>query len=314
MTTTRRVLLWTLALSAGSLRVARAQSVPTLRIATIPLENSAQAFYAKETGLFAKAGLDVDLTSIQSGSAVAAAVASNAVDIGFASLVPLALAHVKHIPFVLVAPGAEWTQAARNDALFVPATSPVRTGKDLDGKTLACAGLGTLTEYAARAWIDRNGGDATSVKFLEMGYVAMPAALAAGRVDAALVNEPYLGAAKRQSRLIAYPFDAVAREFLIGGWFATAQWAQDHPELVSRFAAAMRAAADWANDPSNAAASAAILERYTKIDPSLLATMVRVRFAERLTPATIQPQIDVAAKYGGFAPFPSREIVYAPAR
>jgi NitT/TauT family transport system substrate-binding protein len=266
-------------------------------------------------GFFAKEGLDADLVSIQSGSAVASAVAGNAVDTGFASLIPLAIAHTKKIPFVLIAPGAFWTQAARNDALFVAGNSPIRNAKDLNGKTLSCAGLGTLTEYAARAWIDQNGGDATTVKFVEMGYATMPAALAAGRIDAALVNEPYLGAMKKEDgRLLGYAFDAIAKEYMIGGWFSNADWAKDHPDLVKRFAAAMRDAALWANDPRNREQSTAILESYTKIDPSLAATMVHVHFGTTLAPAAVQPQVDIAAKYGGFASFPAQEIIYASSR
>lgn len=291
-----------------------AQTPAKLRVAVIPLENSAQAFFAKDMGFFAKQGLDVDMISIQSGSAVAAAVAGGAADVGFASLVPLAIAHTKNVPFVLVAAGAMWTQAARNSALFVSSTSSVRSGKDLDGKTLACAGLGTLTEYATRAWIDQHGGDASTIKFVEMGYASMPPALGAGRVDAALVNEPYLGAVKSESKVLGYPFDAVSKEFLIGGWFSNAQWAKDHPDLVNRFAAAMREAAAWANQKQNTAKSAEILERYTKMDPAVVSSMVRVRFGERLSAASIQPQVDIAAKYGGFRTFPASEIIYSPGR
>jgi len=290
------------------------QTPAKLHVAVIPLENSAQAFYAKEMGFFAKEGLDVDMTSIQSGSAVAAAVAGGAADVGFSSLVPLAIAHTKNVPFVLVAAGAMWTQGARNSALFVPGDSAVRTGKDLNGKTLACAGLGTLTEYATRAWINQHGGDVATVKFVEMGYSTMPPALAAGRIDAALVNEPYMGAVKKDSRLLGYPFDAVSKEFLIGGWFSTSQWAKDHPDLVNRFAVAMREAAAWANKKENDAKSLEILEKYTKIDPALVANMVRVRFGDRLTVASIQPQIDMTAKYGSFATFPATEIMYAASR
>lgn len=290
---------------------AGAQALLKMRVATIPLENSAQAWYAKEMGFFAKEGLDVEMTSIQSGSAVTAAVLSNAVDVGFSSIIPLAIAHNKNILLVLIAPGAEWTQAARNDALFVPANSTARSAKDLNGKVIAVAGLGTLTEYAARAWIVQNGGDLSTVKFVEMGYSAMPAALTAGRIDAALVNEPYLGSAKKDSRLLAYPFDAVAKQFLIGGWEATPQWASEHPDLVKRFAAAMHDAAVWANVRANDAKSGAILSQYTKIDPSVIASMVRVHFAETLTAPSVQPQVDTAAKYGGFTTFPAGQIMYA---
>lgn len=288
----------------------RAQAPAKLRVATVPLENGAQVFFAKEQGFFVRAGLDVDVQSIQSGAAVSAAVIANAVDVGFASLVPLAIARTKSIPFVIIAPGAMWTPGAKNSALFVATGSAIRTAKDLNGKTLSAAGLGTLTEYAARAWIDQNGGDASTVKFVEMGYSVMPNALAAGRIDAALINEPYLGAARKGSRLLGYPYDAVAPEFLIGAWFATSAWASEHPDLVNRFAAAMRDAAVWANQRQNAAKTADILAQYVKLDPALAATMVHVRFAERLTAALIQPQIDVTAKYGSFATFPAQEIMY----
>lgn len=289
----------------------RAQPLPVLRVATNPIENGAEVYYARAMGFFQKAGLDVEIQSIQSGSAVAGAVASNAVDVGFASLVPLAVAHNKNIPFVLIAPGAMWSQAAKNSGLFVAQTSPIKSGKDLNGKTLSTAGLGTLTEYAARAWIDGNGGDASTVKFVEMGYSTMPAALSAGRVDASLLNEPYLQAARKDGKLIGYPYDFVAKDFLIAGWFTSAKWASDHPDLVRRFAAAMRETAAWANDKANSAKSAEILVRELHLDPALVETMVRVRYGDTLAPTAVQPQIDVSAKYGGFKTFPAQEIIYS---
>jgi NitT/TauT family transport system substrate-binding protein len=286
-----------------------ATTLPTIRIATTPIENGAEVYYAKEMGFFTKAGLNVELQDIQSGSAVASAVAASAVDVGFASLVPLAIAHVKKIPFVLIAPGAVWTQTAKNSGLFVSSTSTIRSGKDLNNKVLSTAGLGTLTEFAARAWIDGTGGDATTVKFAEMSYSTMPAALDAGRVSGSLVNEPYFQVAGKTGKLIGYPYDYVAKSFLIAGWFSTSQWATDHPDLVAKFASAMRETAMWANQPQNQARTLEILEKYTHIDPAMAATMIRVRFGDTLSAAAIQPQIDVSAKYGGFPTFPAREIL-----
>ncbi len=294
--------------------VAQAQTLVTLRVATTPIENGAEVYYAKEMGFFARAGLNVEIQGIQSGSAIASAVAAAAVDVGFASLVPLAIAHNKKVPFVLIAPGPIWTQAAKNSGLVVARTSTIRTGKDLNGKVLSTAGLGTLTEYAARAWIDGTGGDASTVKFVEMGYSAMPEALSSGRIAGSLVNEPYLQVASKSGKLIGYPYDFVAKEFLIAGWFATSQWATGHADLVNRFANAMRETAAWANQPQNQAKTAEILGKYTRIEPAVAATMVRVRFGDRLSAAAIQPQIDVSAKYGGFPTFPAQEIIVPGAR
>jgi NitT/TauT family transport system substrate-binding protein len=299
---------------ASSAHSIRAQTLATVRVATTPIENGAEVYYAKDMGFFAKAGLNVEIQDIQSGSAVASAVASNAIDVGFASLVPLAIAHNKKIPFVLIAPGPVWTQAAKNSGLFVAGTSAIRSGKDLNGKVLSTAGLGTLTEFAARAWIDGTGGDATTVKFIEMGYSSMPEALSAGRIAGSLVNEPYFQVVNKSGKLLGYPYDYVAKDFLIAGWFATSQWAIDHPDLVAKFAAAMRDTATWANQPQNQARSAEILEKYTHIDPTVATTMIRVRFGDRLSAAAIQPQVDVSAKYAGFPTFPAQEIIVPSAR
>ncbi len=288
---------------------ARGDGLTALRVMTTPIENGAEVYYAKELGFFEQAGLDVDVQSVQSGSAIAAAVTSGAADIGFSSIVPLAIAHTKHIPFVLIAPGGEWTQEARNSALYVGSASTIRTGKDLNGKTVGIAGLGTLGDYAVRAWIDRHGGDATTVKFVELPYSAMVEALRAGRIDAASLNEPFLNEGKKNGRFLGYQDDALASRFLIGGWFSTPDWARDHAALVQRFAAVMRQAAKWANDPANRVASAAILVKYTHADPALIGNMVRVHFGDTITAADVQPQIDVAAKYMPFPDFAAQMII-----
>jgi len=68
----------------------------------------------------------------------------------------------------------------------------------------------------------------------------------------------------------------------------------------------------WAN--KNQAQSGQIVAKYTKVDPAVLATMTRSHYAEALTPAAMQPLIDVSAKYNGFATFPAQELIYVPGR
>jgi ABC-type nitrate/sulfonate/bicarbonate transport system substrate-binding protein len=78
---------------------------------------------------------------------------------------------------------------------------------------------------------------------------------------------------------------------------------------VARFARAVIDAGIWAN--RNPAPSAEILTHDVKLDPATLATMVRTRFGESLSPAMIQPQIDVAAHYGLFTAFPATDLLVA---
>jgi NitT/TauT family transport system substrate-binding protein len=314
----RRSALTSLAVAAGAFAAlgsrGSAQTRPSIKVATLPSEAAAEVFYAQEMGYFATAGIDVDIQVMTNGAAVASAVASNAVDIGWTTPISLAIAHQKGIPFLTIAPAVLYTAAAPFSALFVAKDSPIKKASDLHGKVIAANGLGTMTEYGPRAWIDKNGGDATLVKFLEMPFTAMVEAVAGGRVDAAEIGEPELAVANAKIQRLAYPMDAVAREFLFGVWFAGTPWVKAHPDLVARFVAAIKTTAAWANQPANQTRSGAILSQYTKIPARVIATMTRARYGEVLSPALIQPVIETAAHYLKFPSFPAQELLYVPAR
>ncbi len=293
---------------------ASAQAKPSIKVATLPSEAAAEVFYAQEMGFFANAGIDVDIQTMTNGAAVAAAVAGGAVDIGWTTPISLAIAHQKNIPFLTIAPAVLYTAAAPFSALFVAKDSPIKTARDLQGKVIAANGLGTMTEYGPRAWIDKNGGDATQVKFLEMPFTAMVDALLGGRVDAAEIGEPVLAVATAKNHLLAYPMNAVASEFLFGVWFAGTAWVKAHADLVAKFTAAIHTTAVWANNPANQTRSGAILAQYTKIPEPVIATMTRARYGDALTTNLIQPVINTAAHYLNFPAFPAQELLYTPGR
>jgi len=289
-----------------------AQANTTVRIGLTPLEGAAEPYYAEDMRFFAKVGVTADIQVMQAAPAIAAAIASKAIDIGYSPLDTLANIHQKRIPLVVVAPAAEYLfpNTARVVALVLPANSSVYQAKDLNGKIIASPALHSLAETASRVWIDQNGGDSSTIKFTEVPFPAMPAALEAGRIDAAYVAEPFIPIASKTGRILAYLFEGISKHFIITAWFTTPEWARDHPDLVKRFAAVMHETAVWAN--GNLLQSGAILAKYTKIDPTVVATMARTRFAELLTPNLMQPLIDVSAKYNGFDTFPAKELIYVP--
>lgn len=296
------LLFFTLALPA------RAQTLPVVHVTLVPIDAGAEVFYAKDMGFFAKAGIDVDVQTAANGGAAAAAVAGNAVDIGYSDMVSISSAFAHGIPFVVVAPAALHEATAPTNYLMVAANSPIHTAKDLSGKIVAGSGLGTISGYAPRAWIEANGGDVSAVKFVELPFPQMQPALDAGRVDAVAIAEPFLSIARKTDRILASPYDAVAKEFLISAFFTTSTWAKAHPDLLNRFVTAMHEAAVWGN--ANHAKSAEILLKYAKLNPDLVATMVRIHYGERLDPALMQPVINVAAKFGKFPPFPADSLIY----
>ena len=299
-------LFLTLALPGG------AQTATIVHVMTVPIDAGAEVYYAKDMGFFAKAGLDVDIQQAANGGAAATAVAGNAVEIGYSDMVSIASAFGHNVPFVVIAPAGMHETTAPTNLLMVAASSTIHSAKDLNGKIVAGSGLGTISGFGPRAWIEANGGDLSSVKFVELPFPQMQPALEAGRVDVITIAEPFMAVARKTDRIIGVPYDAIAKEFLVSAFFTTSPWAKEHPDVLNRFISAIHDAAVWAN--ANHAKSAEILLKYTKMDPDAAAGMVRVKYGERLNAAFLQPVINVAAKYGKFPPFPADELMYKAGR
>ena len=265
-------------------------------------------------GFLAKAGIDADIQSMQGSSLIVSGIVGGSIDIGFDTLDGLAAQHAKGLPLVIVAPTHDYLSpgSLHTQALVVPGTSTLQQPKELTGKTVAVSTLHSLADMGARVLIDQNGGDSTTVRFIEVPFPAMAAALDSGRVDAAWVVEPFISVAKKNGRVLAYGFDGISKHFTVGAWVATRQWATDHADVVKRFAAVMHDTAVWAN--KNPDKSAEILAKYTKIDPAVVATMARVHYAEQLTPAQMQPLIDAAVKYNGIKAFQAQELIFTAPR
>ena len=312
-TTTRAAALAGIGAALVLPRVARAQAPATLNVAGVPEDSITPAIYADQSGLFTKNGLAVTLTSQRSGSAISSGVAGGAYQIAKSSLVGLIIAHGKGIPFVLVAPGAYYTASAPNTGMLVAKDGPLKTAADLNGKTIAVSALNDLYTLSTKAWMAKNGGDPDSIKLLELPISAVPDAIVAARIDAGMVIEPVLQHAidGGKIRVIAHPMDALAAKFLYTGWFATSDWASAHTKEAAAFAHALHDAAIYVN--AHEAQTVDMLAKFTGIEAPEIAKMTRAENATSLDPKTLQPVIDVCAKYKLIAaPFDARDMI-APA-
>lgn len=288
----------------------KAAGAGEIRFLTVHSEQGATAVFADRAGFFKQAGLDVDVELLANGASVLAAVVGGTTPFGVSNPVSLAVAHQRGAPLVAFAPTAYYTSRAPSSLLLVAPHSPIRSGKDLDGKTIAVNGLRNTPQFATQAWIEKTGGDPKSVNFVEMPYAEMPAALNGGRVDAAFCAEPTLSKARATTRVLADTYAAIAPQFLTGVYITTLAYAKANASLVARMAEALRRTAAWANAHPNETAK--ITSDVTKIDLSTVQHMVRARYAERLTPQDLQPPIDVAARYGLLtSSFPASELIWS---
>src|SRR5665213_112703 len=120
-------------------------------------------------------------------------------------------------------------------------------------------------------------------------------ALAAGRVDAYALAEPFLTNAADQIRPLGDIYDAIGPRVMISMHVAMADWLAKNVDTARRVRSAMRDAAQWAN--ANRQQANAILARETKIPLDTVGKMKHVIYGESLDVATIQPQIDALAEY-----------------
>lgn len=289
-----------------------AADLTVVNLINLPADNSAEVYYAQDMGFFKAAGLDVRISAMTNSGAIILALSGGAGDIGNSVIGSAAQARSKGIPVRFIAPAGLFVGTAPTSALIVAPDSPVRRAPDLTGKTVAVSGLQDLTYYATRAWIDQNGGNSASVKFVEIPFPAMAAALAQHRIDAAYEIEPFLTAARGQYRVLGSAGAAVARRYQATGWLATEAWLATHADVALRFAAVIRRTAIWAN--ANHAESAQILLKYLKLAPDVAETMTRVQYALTLEPSLLEPPIAVAAKYGDQETVPVDDLIWAPAR
>jgi NitT/TauT family transport system substrate-binding protein len=296
------------AASLGALTARPARAADAIRLAAPALDATALMFYANDQNFFKNAGLAVELQAMANGEAVTLAVAGGAIDIGCSEAVSLILAYHKGIPITLIAAGGLQTLKSPTGILFARNDLKATTGADFNGKTMAVVGLNGFAQYGTQNWIDKNGGDSKTVKFVQFAGAQIGVALQDGRVDGAFVPEPFVSAVKKVARPVANSMGAIAPQFVSSAHFTTVPYAKAHEADIRKFQAALSKAADWSN--ANPDQTALVIERVARVAPEVVSASVRAHYGAALDSASVQPLIDIAAKYGGFPSFPASEIIF----
>jgi NitT/TauT family transport system substrate-binding protein len=280
-------------------QIASAQTQPlNLRVASTANDTYASAYFAQDLGLFTKAGLNVDLQTLNNGAAIAAAVVGGTIGIGVSTPIQIANAYLGGVPLVLVAAGALSTAKVKSLLLCVAKSSGIKSAKDLDGKIVAVNALKSGSEVGLDAWLVQNGMDISKVKVIETNFSQMAPSLLRGAIGGAVLAEPALTLALKDPGIVVLgdPNAAIAPQFVSSCWFSTREFAQQNPEILSRFSRAIYEAQKWAN--GHQSDSAAILAKYAKMDVALVRSVGRATFAEQMRLAEVQPFLDAAVKYG----------------
>jgi NitT/TauT family transport system substrate-binding protein len=241
--------------------IAPAQTGSTINVGAGLIESHAEGYYAVENGFFKQRGLSVQMHSLRNGAAIAAAVTGGDLQIGCSTVLQLAQAHTRGIPYVIICPGGVHDGRFVHTAeIVVAADSPITNAKDLSGKTIAVSTLNGLDQLATSALIDKAGGDSSTTKFVEIPPSATVEALVQGRVGGASIQDPELSAAGPRIRRLGDGLDAIAKIFVTTAWFTTTDWLAKNKDSARRFSDAIFAAGTWAM--ANPEKAATVLAKY----------------------------------------------------
>jgi NitT/TauT family transport system substrate-binding protein len=296
----RAAALTGIAALAAAPSIVRGADLATIRIGAAPTDATAQHLYAQDLGMFSAAGLSAEISPMRTSASLIAAIVGGSLDIMTSTVVSIALAHNKGIDMRVIAEGNVYDGPPPQAAIVVAPNSTIKNGADLNGKTVAVNGLGDLTQVAIAAWIDANGGDSKSVKLIEVPFSGVGAALGQGRIDAALLVEPFTSAARAQGqiKILGDPQAAIGRGYMVTGWYAKADWLNANRDTARRFVDVMLQTAKWGN--AHHPESAAILAKYVGMTADAIQSSPRAVYGEKpIQPAMIQPVLDFSTKYIG---------------
>jgi NitT/TauT family transport system substrate-binding protein len=295
----------------GARSAVRAQTLTTIRLGTTIADDLTPVEYARRTGAYRRAGVDVVVMPATNGAVIAAGVLTGAYEAGKSSLVALMSAHLRGLPVTVLCPAAIYDPKAPFSELAVAADSPVKSARDLNGKLIGVPALNDLNQVAVQAWVDANGGDATSLKFVEVPNSASGPAIAEHRIDAAGMQQPWLAEAVEagQVRILGMHMDAIGPGFYLSCWFTTSDFAARHAEATHAFLRVTLETAGFAN--AHHPETAVLLAEVAKIPLAVVQKMPRTTMGTSVGPAGVQPLIDVAAKYKLIPRrFPASELLY----
>ncbi|WP_371673693.1 ABC transporter substrate-binding protein [Streptomyces sp. NBC_00289] len=261
----------------------------TVKVGVIPIVDVAPLYLGQQKGFFDRRGIKLEMVSAQGGAAIIPGVVSGQFQFGFSNTTSLMIAQSKGVPVKSVVNGAASNGEIGADvtAVVVKKDSPIKSAKDLAGRTVAVNTLQNIGDTTVRESVRRAGGDPSKVKFVEIAFDQMPAAVDGGRVDAAWMGEPAQTIAKAQgARVVASPFAETDPDLTVATYFTSTRLTQQNPGLVKKFTEAMTESLRYASDHPDEARQ--ILTTYTKIDGDVLKNLILPNWPARIDMASLK--------------------------
>ncbi len=238
---------------------------------------------AKDKGLYSEAGLDVTIGPGKGSGSTAQLIATKADMIGFADGYVVGNSVAKGMNITMVA-----SIFRRNPtAVVVLEESPIKTPKDLEGKTVAIP-TGATQYQQWPAFLKGCGLDAGKIKVVNIDPAGSPIALALGKVDAiAGYGQGYVPSVEirggKKARVLWYADCGVTA--VSNGIIVHNDLLRENPGLVRAFVTASLKGFLWAR--KNPDEAAAIVRKFSEaVNPAIARREMELSWNTWVTPNT----------------------------
>jgi len=316
--------------SSGGDPARAAVEQPDVTVAVVPAADSAGFFVALHQGLFTAHGLHVTFKPAVSSATVinaqAAGQGGSRVDISCGNYVSYLQAQENYDEGQRSSSADDAMVAANLDifaegsvmdpnaqGLYVLPDSHIRSLADLRGKVIGVNAPGNILYLLTASVLADHGLRVSAAHFAYYPLPEMAAMLKAGKVDAAVLPEPFASQAEQTMgvSLLADLDQGATSAFPVQGCAVTRQWAAQHPRTLAAFRAAFEQGQQIA-DTSRSAVERAMeaLPRPLGVTPVTAAVMALDSYPVGPVDAVrIQRVADVMRQFLGFPDFNARSMI-----
>ena len=241
----------------------------TVMLDWTPNTNHAGIYLAKEKGWYKDAGLDVEIIEPAAGG-VEQVVAAGKADFGISVQEQVMPARAQGVPIVSIAA----IQQHNTSSLMALAKSGIARPRDLAGKTYGGFG-GALETAIVKKLVTCDGGDASKVKFVEVGDVDYLIGMEQGAYDFVWIFDGWDGIRAtevEQKQVASIPFIKYSQ--CIPDWYTpliitNESHIKSQPDMVKKFMQATAKGYDEAMANPQASADA-LLKNAPELDKALV--------------------------------------------
>ena len=274
---------------------ARAQSA-IVRFGASPAATQAEAFYAGQLGIFKDAGITTTNTLVTRSADTAPAMLRGDIDVGSTSPQVLANAIIRGLPLQIIATGAIYAGDPPPVQLLVSKKAPLHNdARAYEHATIAVQSLQDSQMLGVLAWFRQHRVPTNGVKFVEITFPTIPAALDRGEVQAGCMVEPFISANADLIREVPHAYDSLGFHWALGVWFAHRDWIAKDRSRARNVVNALYATAKRVN--ANPSSIDELLSGYSKVPIDKVRLTPKPIWAEKPERSNIEPQLQAAAEF-----------------